>query len=421
MAHDTGKVTETVQLSATEHSRNVAANLSVTARKLRFSTSRRSQLFKAVGLRPRPMQQIISKAILASTFLLLVVPNLASIYYFVFLASDQYQSETRFTVRSSTPALGKNQLAKATGLPSTQIVQDTLIVTNFIKSKDMVAALTSKVDLQNIYGRETIDPIARLKKDASSEKLLRYWEDMISVSIDANSGIVTVKARAFSAADAQKILKEVVTASEAVVNDVNNRIWRDVIVTAQTNLDNAKNQLQNTREELLSARNQTGILSVEGASTIITNLISSVQKERIGLQQKYDALLGAVSADAPQMKVLKREIDSKQKQLDQLNSQIAGQNKAEQNLADVSVDMSQRELEQSLAEQQFATSMKTLEQVQFVSKQQLLYLDTFLAPDLPDDAEYPKRALWIGGVFAATLLIWGAVVGALTNVRSRLV
>lgn len=421
MAHDTGKVTETVQLSATQHSRNVAANLSVTARKLRFSTSRRSQLFKAVGLRPRPMQQIIGKAILASTFLLLVVPNLASIYYFVFLASDQYQSETRFTVRSSTPALGKNQLAKATGLPSTQIVQDTLIVTNFIKSKDMVTALNSKVGLQNIYGRETIDPIARLKQDASSEKVLRYWEDMISVSIDANSGIVTVKARAFSAADAQKILEEVVTASEAVVNDVNNRIWRDVIVTAQTNLDNAKNQLQNTREELLSARNQTGILSVEGASTIITNLISSVQKERIGLQQKYDALLGAVSADAPQMKVLKREIDSKQKQLDQLNSQIAGQNKSEQNLADVSVDMSQRELEQSLAEQQFATSMKTLEQVQFVSKQQLLYLDTFLAPNLPDDAEYPKRALWIGGVFAATLLIWGAAVGALTNIRSRLV
>ena len=64
---------------------------------------------------------------------------------------------------------------------------------------------------------------------------------------------------------------------------------------------------------------------------------------------------------------------------------------------------------------------QSLEQVQFVSKQQLLYLDTFLAPDLPDDAEYPKRALWIGGVFAATLLIWGAVVGALTNVRSRLV
>ena len=421
MAHDTGKVTETVQLSATQHSRNVAANLSVTARKLRFSTSRRSQLFKAVGLRPRPMQQIISKAILASTFLLLVAPNVASIYYFIFVASDQYQSETRFTVRSSTPALGKNQLTKVTGLPSTQIVQDTLIVTNFIKSKDMVTALKSKVDLQKIYGSTAVDPIARLKSDASSEKQVDYWNEMISVSVDANSGIVTVKARAFSAAEAQKVLQEVVAASEVVVNDVNNRIWRDVIVTAQTNMDNAKNQLQNTRQQLLSARNQTGVLSVEGSSTIITNLISAVQTDRIGLQQKYDALLGAVSADAPQMRVLKREIDSKQKQLDQLNSQIAGQDTSKQNLADVSVDMSQRELEQNLAEQQFATSMKTLEQVQFVSKQQLLYLDTFLAPNLPDDAEYPKRALWIGGILAATLLIWGAVVGTLTNIRSRLV
>jgi capsular polysaccharide transport system permease protein len=420
MAHDTEDAPKTIQLSATEHSRSVATNLSVTARKLRFSTSRRSQLFRAVGLRPRPMQQIIGRAILASTFLLLVVPNVASICYFTFMASDQYQSETRFTVRSSTPALGGNQLTKVTGLPAAQIVQDTLIVTNFIKSKDMVVALQGKVDFQKIYGNQSIDQIARLKQDSSSEKLLDYWEKMVSVKIDANSGIVTVWVKAFSAADAQMVLQEVVAASEGVVNDVNNRIWRDVIATAQTNLDNAKNQLQGARDRLLTARNQTGVLSVEGSSTVITNLISSVQKQRIDLQQRYDALLGSVSPNAPQMRVLKREIDSQQTQLDQLNSQIAGQNKSEQNLADVSVDMSQRELEQSLAEQQFATSMKTLEQVQFVSKQQLLYLDTFLAPDLPDEAEYPQRLLWIGAIFAGTLLIWGVAFAVLTNLRSRL-
>jgi capsular polysaccharide transport system permease protein len=420
MAHDTENAPKALQLSATEHSRNVAANLSVAARKLRFSTSRRSQLFKAVGLRPRPMQQVISKAILASTVLLLVIPNIASVYYFTCVASDQYQSETRFTVRTSTPALGGNQITKVTGLPPAQIVQNTLIVTNFIKSKDMVAALEEKVDFQKIYGNDSIDRIARLKKDPSSEKLLDYWEDMVSVKIDANSGIVTVKARAFTAADAQKVLHQVVAASEVVVNDVNTRIWRDVIATAQANLDNAKDQLQKARDKLLIARNQTGVLSVEGSSTVITNLISSVQKERIDLQQKYDALLGTVSADAPQMRVLKREIDSRQKQIDQLNSQVAGQNKSEQNLADVSVDMSQRELEQSLAEQQFATSMKTLEQVKFVSKQQLLYLDTFLAPSLPDEAEYPQRALWIGGILGVTILAWGAVFGILANLRNRL-
>lgn len=419
MAHDTENAPKTIELSATEHSRSVAANLSVTARKLRFSTSRRSQLFKAVGLRPRPMQQIIGRAILASIILLLVIPNVASVCYFTFMASDQYQSETRFTVRSSTPALGGGQLAKVTGLPAAQIVQDTLIVTNFIKSKDMVATLQGKVDFQKLYGNSSIDPVARLKQDASSEKLLKYWEDMVAVKVDPNSGIVTVKVRAFSAVDAQKVLQEVVKASEGVVNDVNNRIWHDVIATAQTNLDNAKDQLQKARDRLLAARNQTGVLSVEGSSTVLTNLISSVRKEQIDLQQRYDAQLGTVSANAPQMRVLKREIDSRQAQLDQLNSQIAGQSKSAQNLADVSVDMSQRELEQTLAEQQFAISMKTLEQVRFVSKQQLLYLDTFLAPDLPDEAEYPQRLLWMSGIFGATLVIWGAALGVLTNLRNR--
>lgn len=420
MAHDSGKTSESVQLSAIQHSRDVAAKLSVTARKLRFSTSKRSQLFKAVGLRPRPLEQVIGRLILASAVLIVVIPNIVSVFYFTRIAVDQYQSETRFTVRSSTPALGKDQLTKVTGLPSAQIAQDTQIVTNFIASKDMVAALQSKVNFQKLYGNPDIDPLARLRQDASTEKLLDYWEDMVSIKTDANSGIVTVKVRAFSAADSQKVLQEVVAASEVVVNDVNNRIWRDVITTAQTNLDNAKNQLQKTREQLQLARNQTGVLSVAGSSAIFTNLITAVQTDRINLQQRYDALLGNVSPTAPQMRVLKREIESKQKQLDDLNRQVAGQGKSEQNLADVSVDMSQRELEQTLAEQQFAASMKTLEQVQFVSKQQLLYLDTFLAPNLPDEAKYPKRGLWIGGVLAATILIWGAVVGLLTALRNRL-
>jgi capsular polysaccharide transport system permease protein len=420
MAHDSGKTSDTVQLSAIQHSRDVAAKLSVTARKLRFSTSKRSQLFKAVGLRPRPLEQVIGRLMLASAVLILVIPNIASVYYFTCIAVDQYQSETRFTVRSSTPALGKDQLTKVTGLPSAQIVQDTQIVTNFIASKDMVAALQSKVDFQKLYGNTDIDPLARLRRDASTEKLLDYWEDMVSIKTDATSGIVTVKVRAFSAADAQKVLQEVVAASEAVVNDVNNRIWRDVIATAQANLENAKDHLQKSREQLQLARNQTGVLSVAGSSAIFTNLITAVQTDRINLQQRYDALLGNVSPTAPQMRVLKREIESKQKQLDDLNRQVAGQGKSEQNLADVSVGMSQRELEQNLAEQQFAASMKTLEQVQFVSKQQLLYLDTFLAPNLPDEAQYPKRALWIGGVLAATIAIWGIVAGLLTALRNRL-
>ena len=412
--------------TALDQSRAVTAQLSVTARKLRFSTSNRSRIFKAVGLRPRMIERLAKWAAIGLTVFWLVLPNVTSIIYYTVFASDQYQSETRFTVSTSMPALGKDQLAKVTGLPAAKIVQDTQIVTNYIVSNEMVSKLQQKLDFRQIYGNDHIDRLSRLKDGATAEELDKYWEKMVTTKISPTSGIVTVTVRAFSAEDSQKVLNEVVAASEAVINDVNQRIWQDVIQTAQANLDRSKDQLQKAREQLQGARNESGMLSVESSSTVISTLLTSAEQEKIDLQQRYNAQLSTVSADAPQMRVLKREIASKEQQIAELNAQIAGQTtpiagqgKTGENLANVSLDMSQRQLEQTLAEQQFASSVKTLEQVQFVSRQQLMYLDAFLAPDKPDRAEYPKRGFNIGGIFAATLAIWGVSLGLLAMLRNH--
>jgi hypothetical protein len=77
-------------------------------------------------------------------------------------------------------------------------------------------------------------------------------------------------------------------------------------------------------------------------------------------------------------------------------------------LANISVDLSQAELNLSLGQKQFASSVGTLEQVQFVSRQQLLYLDAFLQPTYPDSSEYPKRGLWIAGHRCSELAALGS-------------
>lgn len=75
---------------------------------------------------------------------------------------------------------------------------------------------------------------------------------------------------------------------------------------------------------------------------------------------------------------------------------------------------------QSLAEQQFASNLNAVEQIQFVSREQLFYVESFLDPRVPDDAMLPKRALWIGMIFAASLLLWGALPGTLHAVRNQI-
>ncbi|TDK39140.1 capsule biosynthesis protein [Rhizobium deserti] len=403
-----------------DYNRNVANRLSVTARKLRLATSNRSSLFKAVGLRPRVIDRIFAAGVALLTVLLLIVPIAAAVTYYGFIATDQYQSEARFTVRSSTPALGKDQIAKVTGLPTAKIAQDTQIAINYILSGEMTTALSKDANIRKIYSDANIDPLARLKPDATAEELLDYWRDMVSTGVSASSGIVTVKVRAFSPEDARRILEHVVDASERVVNDINNRIWKDVIETAQANLRNGAAQLQTAREHLQAARNKTGVLDVGGASVIITSLLANAQTQLLDLQQKYNSQLVSVSRKAPQMLVLGREIASKQAQIDDLKLQLAGQKGNRGSLADTSLDLSQLELEQTLAERQFAASVKTVEQVQFVSKQQLVYLDPFLSPTLPEEAEYPHRGLWIGCVVVISLLAWSASLGLLSIVRTRL-
>ena len=404
-----------------EASSKVSSELTAAARKLRMSTSSRSNIFKLVGLRPRLLDRLFSLISILLFVFCFLVPTITALAYYGYFASDQFESETRFTVRSSTPALGTDQIADVTGIPSAKIVQDTQIAMNFIESREMLDVLSERnINLKEIYGRESIDWWARLPQDDSIEDMLDYWKDMVSTSVSLSSGIVTVKTRAFTAEDSAMLSKTILEASERVVNRVNDRIWSDVIDTSNANLENAKTQLLQAREALASSRNRDGVLTVESSSAILTNLISGLESERLSLQQRYDANLSVVSPKAPQMLVLKREIDAKDQQIAELKSQLAGATGGDRNLADVSQEMSQLQLAQTLAEQQFASSLRTVEQIQFVSRQQLLYLESFLEPRVPDESMYPRRGLMIGLIFAASLLLWGALAGILHVVRNQI-
>lgn len=406
--------------TALEKSRLAAKALSVTARKLRFSTSARSNLYKVVGLRPPLIEKLFRWGVLGATLLVLLLPNVLAGVYFGLIAADQYQSEARFVVRTSTPAIGKDQLGKVTGLPSAKIVQDTQIVTNFIHSRAILEALERDFKIKNKFASDKADFLARLEPDETYEEFLKYWNRMVKSSVSASSGIVTVTVNAFSAEDAQTILAGIIGASEQTINQLSDRIWKDVVTTAQTNLDRAQDKLSDVRQRMAVQQNETGVLTVEGSSAMLATLITTLQKEKMELDQSYAVKLESISKNAPQMKVLAREVESKQTQIDDLQRQIAGfQTLSGKNLADVSAKFSSLQFETKLAEEQFAASIRTFEQVQFISKQQLMYLDSFLAPTLPDGALYPKRAFWIGMIALGSVLAWAGSVGLLVLARNK--
>jgi capsular polysaccharide transport system permease protein len=403
---------------ALEKSRQATRALSATARKLRFSTSNRSDLYKAVGLRPRLIDRVFRWMFVFNTVFLLIVPVISAFLYFGLIASAQYQSETRFVVRTSTPAIGKDQLGKVTGLPSAKIAQDTQIVINFIHSRQPEEL--EKTDVRSRFSRSDIDFAARLRQDVAYEEFLDYWNRMVRTSVSPSSGIITVTVDAFSAEDARDIAAGITAASERMINQLSERIWQDVTKSVQVNLERATDKLREVRERVATQQNETGVLTVEGASAMLSSLLTSLQQEKLALEQSYTVKLESIASTAPQMKILAREIDSKQAQIDGLQRQIASPGgDGVGNLASVSAELSGLKFETRLAEEQFAASIRTFEQVQFASKQQLMYLDSFLPPSLPDDALYPRRGLSMGLTALGCLFVWLVSTGLLKLARSK--
>lgn len=394
--------------------------MAVMARKLRFATSRRSPIYQAVGLRPRFVDRVFTWLLMICLVVGFVVPNIAAIAYFGFIASDIYEAETRFTVRTSAPMTKVDQLGDMSGLPSAEIVQNSQIVTNYVTSPAMLDIVEKQGDFVTRYRRPGVDMISRLEDDSTREDRLDYWKNMVSTGINPTSGIITIDVRAFTAEDAHAILTLIVAQSEKLINDLNDRIWADVTSSARQQVAKARSDLAAARNNLQDAQNQSGMITVESSSAVVSKLLVQVQAEAIELESRYNANLAAVSVDAPQMKVLARQIASKQDQIADLKAKVAG-NAPEPGgtLADASATFSELTFERGVAEQQLKTSIGAAEGLQFVSQQQLMYLDPFLSPTTPGSAEYPRRWLWIGLTFLASIAATAALIGLLSLLRKR--
>ena len=78
------------------------------------------------------------------------------------------------------------------------------------------------------------------------------------------------------------------------------------------------------------------------------------------------------------------------------------------------------QLEDTIAEKIYATSLIAVEQAHVAGESKNMYVNTFVEPVAAQQAEYPERALNLILFLAATVALWGAVVGVLILARGVL-
>ncbi len=422
MDNDTQTIIKVTPKSALAHARDVSTALKESARRARFS--RRSKRgTSSDGFRAGRRAQIFSLMVWLSFALVFVIPSLTIASYYCFIASDQYISESQFTVAGGM-APTADGIGSLTGIPAIAIIQDTQIVTNYVTSRAAVEKLESNVDLRTLYSKQDIDFYARFNAKKPIEKLVKYWKNMVTASIKMPSGIVVLQVKAFSAQDAQRIAQSLVKDSERLINDMDERMHTDAVTSAEQQVTNASDRLADTRLALENARNNSGILDAVKTADAINSMLSNVRSALLQLQQEYQTQLKSVTPEAPQMRLLKSRIEATAAQIAELEAQITlkqGGNNTNAPLSSEVGKFAELDLEHKISERLYAGALTALEIARLTAQKRMMYLTTFIAPALPQDAEYPRRITNTLLASFVCLIAWGLVCLVISILRKRLI
>lgn len=401
------------------HASRMSKAIAEAARRMRFTT-RGHRTNYAGGFRARRGEKLFRIAAIASFILMVVAPSLGAAVYFGFIASQQYVSEFRVTLGGGETAAAGPGMLKS--LPIAIIVQDSEVVQKYLQSPTIAAQLAQNNNLREIYGNSQIDWFSRLRHGASIERVERYWRSMTTADIKMPGGIIVFRVRTFSPEDSLKLATAALALSEKMVNALNERMFHDTVQRATENLTDATNRLAIARVKLEQARNAEGMLSANVAATALSDLIKEVEASRIALQQDYDARLRFVAPSEPEMRTLQSQIQAADLQIADLKSRLTVTNQTGNNnvIAASIVKLGTLDVDRQIAEVQYAMAAAALQQARIVAESKLVYLNSFVSPELGELPGFPTPGEKIALVVVASLTVWGLLFSGAILTRNHM-
>ena len=359
--------------------------------------------------------------LLVITFLAIVVlPTLLASGYFMLIASDRYVSEARFAVRSGDRS-ALDVLAGGTDLGRLAQAQDTLVVTEYIKSRALVEEIQKSVDLRQLFRRADADFLSRVSDSASIEDLVSYWRWRVSTAVEMPSGIITLHVVAFSPEDAQMLAEAVVARSELLVNQMSERAHRDELRQAEAEFARAEQKLKEVYAAMRDLRNREGVIDPTMTAEALTELLTELRKARLQLEGDLIVARASMSEDSPVIRQLKAKIAAIDEQIEKITAQLTAAGEDAEALSDTIGAFEEMELRRQVAQDQYAAAALALENARITAERQRIYLSTFVQPDLAEEAQYPLRLWYSLATALVFLLVWTGLAGLARFARNSTV
>lgn len=367
---------------------------------------------------PRPTLRKRLAGINRLFILTVVLPTTLAIVYYGLFASDIYISESRFIIRSpqrQTPS-GLGAILQGAGFSRAQ--DDTYTVHDFMLSRDALQQLDQKMGLAKSFGSSNIDRISRfagVDPDKSFEALHRYYQRHVNITLDTASSISTLRIRAFSREEAQRINLILLEIGEKLVNQLSERGRQDMMGFAAAEVAQAEAKVKSTALALSRYRNSKGVFDPEKQSAMQLQQVSKLQDEVIATRTQL-AQIRSAARNNPQISALQTRLDTLKTVIAEETAKVTG---GERSLTDKASEYEKLALERTFAEKQLAAALSSLEQARNDAQRKQFYLERIVQPAKPDVAVEPKRMRAVFATFAVGMVCWGILTMLLAGIREH--
>jgi capsular polysaccharide transport system permease protein len=368
-----------------------------------------------------PMRSVLRRArsrinlLFAAT---VVIPTLLAALYFGLIASDVYVSNSQFVVRSpDKPATtGLGVLLKSVGFSN---AGDEIFITHdYVQSRDALQSLNRDGAVVQAFGNESVSVFDRFNPfgwNGSFEDLYDYYRGKVDIEHDTTSSITTLTVKAFAPEEARRMNRQLLDLSEALVNRLNNRGEFDLLSFAQREAREAEQQARRASQALAAFRNRSGVVDPEKQATVQLQLVSKLQDELIGARLQLQQLQ-ALAPENPQIPLLQTRIAGLTRQIDSELGRVAG---SQRSLSAAVVQYQRLRLDSEYADRRLTSALASLQEARNEARRKQAYVERIVEPNLPDEAQEPRRLRGILATFILGLVAYGILSMLFAGIREH--
>ncbi|MGE5270713.1 MAG: hypothetical protein ACM3JG_13685, partial [Thiohalocapsa sp.] len=362
----------------------------------------------------------VAPSLRAISFVALVLlPAAVGAAYYFAVAADQYVAEFRFTLSTAeTPHPDPLSVFIGNAAHAPAALESQVLV-QYMTSRAIVDRLDGALDLRRLLAAPQADWWARLPAAAPIEEVVRYWKGQVDPFYDPATGTVTVRVRAFAAADALR-LSDAIKACEELVNDLSARARRDALQQSEAGLAHAEARLKSVLAEIRAFRDREGLIDPAKTAEATGALATRLREQLVRANTQLETLRSYMRDDAPSIKVLRARIRALVAQQRELAHELTGNTARSDTLSGALAAYEELQSEQKFAETAYQHALQSLDQARANADRQRVFVASFVPPSLPEAALYPRRWRSLATIALFAFAVWAIGGLALQSIRDHL-